>query len=74
MLIKENLFDSEVQQCKRKYWLSMQKELLLESTNNQQQLWKKIGKIGVTENRKSSMIFLNLKQKSNRWCKNKAEP
>jgi hypothetical protein len=28
-------------------------ELLLESTNNQQQLWKKIGKIGVTENRKS---------------------
>ena len=50
---KRKSFDREIQQCKRKYWLSMQEELLLESTKNQQQLWKKIGKIGVTENRKS---------------------
>jgi hypothetical protein len=31
----------------------MQEELLLESTKNQQQFWKQIGKIGVAENRKS---------------------
>jgi hypothetical protein len=35
------------------YWFSMQEELLLESTKNQQQFWKQIGKIGVAENRKS---------------------
>jgi hypothetical protein len=50
---KRKSFDREVQQCKRKYWFNMQEELLLESTKNQQQFWKKIGKIGVAENRKS---------------------
>ena len=49
---KRKSFDREIQQCKRKYWLSMQEELLLESTKNQQQFWKKIGKIGVAQNRR----------------------
>ncbi|CAG2252849.1 unnamed protein product [Mytilus edulis] len=50
---KRKYFDREVQKCKRKYWFSMQQDLLLESKRNQQQFWKKIGKIGVAENRKS---------------------
>lgn len=50
---KRKNFGREVQKCKRKYWFSMQEELLLDSGKNQQQFWKKIGKIGIAENRKS---------------------
>ena len=52
---KRKCFDREVQKSKRKYWYEMQEQLLSESASNQSLFWKKIGKIGIAENRKSSI-------------------
>ena len=41
-------FDREVQKCKRRYWYSIQNELLYECDVNPNEFWKSIGKIGVS--------------------------
>ncbi|CAG2185629.1 unnamed protein product [Mytilus edulis] len=50
---KRRVFDREVQKAKRKYWYTLQQELLLESKTDQQTFWKKIGKIGIASERKT---------------------
>ncbi|CAG2197576.1 unnamed protein product [Mytilus edulis] len=50
---KRRVFDREVQKAKRKYWYTLQQELLLESKADQQTFWKKIGKIGIASERKT---------------------
>ncbi|CAG2193719.1 STG [Mytilus edulis] len=51
--IVQYVFDREVQKAKRKYWYTLQQELLLESKTDQQTFWKKIGKIGIASERKT---------------------
>ena len=41
------LFDQNVQRSKRKYWFSLQNDLLHECDTNPNEFWKSMGKIGV---------------------------
>ena len=52
---KRRVFDRQVQRAKREYWYSLQRELLIESKTDQHNFWKKIGKIGIATDRKSSI-------------------
>ena len=45
------MFDREVQRCKRKYVKDQQKEIECLVNNDQQAFWKKIGKIGIGQER-----------------------
>ena len=45
------VFDREVQRCKRKYVKDQQKEIECLVNNDQQAFWKKIGKIGIGQER-----------------------
>ena len=51
---KRKTFDKKVQQCKRKFWLKQQTELL-NACENSSDFWKKIGKIGVRCNRSQNI-------------------
>ncbi|CAG2245923.1 unnamed protein product [Mytilus edulis] len=49
---KRRIFDKAVQSSKRKYWYSLQEDLI-KSCDNPKEFWRKIGKIGVGSERRS---------------------
>ena len=48
-------FDQKVQRCKRKYWFSLQNDLLEECDVNPNEFWRSIGKIGVSYSGKKNI-------------------
>ena len=56
-----------VQKCKREYWYSSQEDLL-NTTYNPKEFWRKIGKIGVGNERQNS-IPLEVKLNDGSSCK-----
>ena len=52
---KRKVFDKVVQRSKRRHWKEMQEELLNSCKSNSKDFWKKIGRIGVGEERNSSI-------------------
>ena len=54
-IISRKSFDREVQKCKRRYWFSIQNDLLNECDVNPNEFWKSIGKIGVCHSGKKNI-------------------
>ena len=48
-------FSKAVQRCKRKYWYTLQEELLSYAEVDQNRFWKSIGKIGINSNKNKSI-------------------
>ena len=48
------LFDKEVQLSKRTYWVRLQQDIMNDCNHNQSEFWKTIGKIGISQEKKSS--------------------
>ena len=52
---KRKLFDKLVQRRKRTYWFEMQNEILYNASNNQNEFWKSIGRVGIRDNRRNEI-------------------
>jgi hypothetical protein len=52
---KRKDFDKLVQKCKRQYWYRSQEELIRLSDTDSKQFWRKIGKIGIGNQRQSNI-------------------
>jgi hypothetical protein len=52
MVKAKNVFDKEVQKCKRKYWYLQQQQLSEMCNNNQPMFWKNIGKVGIVNEKR----------------------
>lgn len=53
----EKIFNKNVQKAKRNYWIELQEKLIDEAKHKHVELWKTIGRIGVRDNRESSIPF-----------------
>ncbi|KAJ8305823.1 hypothetical protein KUTeg_016368 [Tegillarca granosa] len=50
---KRKDFDKEVQKSKRRYWYKLQSNLIVEMNKDSGNFWKKIGKVGISSERKN---------------------
>ena len=57
LISKRRILDRVTQKVKRKYWYSLQQELLNESKSDQQSFWKTIGKIDIASDGKTSIAM-----------------
>ncbi|CAG2255049.1 unnamed protein product [Mytilus edulis] len=65
---KRKLFDKSVQKAKRQYWFSSQEELM-NTASNPKEFWRKIGKIGVGNERQNN-IPMEVKLSDGSLCNN----
>ena len=65
---KRKLFDKSVQKAKRQFWFSSQEELM-NTASNPKEFWRKIGKIGVGNERQNN-IPMEVKLSDGSLCNN----